>query len=109
VIAVDAVNATVFPYGVSRLLQGIAPSDFPFTFIDPSRQYQTLAGTQIPTIGAVNGVDGPDLVLETRLTVSAVPEPASSVCLVGGLFGIGLIAARTRRRTGSVGSVTPSP
>ena len=74
-VAIDAVDTTAFPKGAPDVLHGIAPSDFPFTFTDPSRQYQTPGEVQLPDIGTTNGADGPDLVLETRTNLTFVPEP----------------------------------
>ena len=87
-IAVDALNPALLPQGIRGALQGIAPSDFPFTFVDPSRQYQTPDGVQVPNIGTINGADGPDLVLQTRTTLTFVPEPASLLLVGIGLFGV---------------------
>lgn len=87
-IAVETVDLAAFPQGVPAVFSGIAPSDFPFTFIDPSRQYQTPSGVQLPDIGAINGADGPDLVLETRTSLTLVPEPGML-----GLFAISVAGA----------------
>ena len=85
-IAVDAVDAAVFSASVPGRLEGISPSGFPFTFIDPSRRYNTLTAAQVPDIGLVNGLDGPDLVLQTQFRVSLVPEPPSSRLVTVGLL-----------------------
>lgn len=52
----------------------------------------SLAGT-VGGLGAVIGLDGNDIIL----TVSAIPEPSSFAALAG-LAGLGLVAARRRRR-----------
>ena len=70
-IVVDSVDAAAFPEGVRGLLDAIAPNDFPFTFLDPSQQYQTPTGALTPAIGAYNGA-GPDLVLELRASAHPV-------------------------------------
>lgn len=98
-VVVDAVDAATWPGGVAGVFQGVAPSRFPFTLLDPSRQYQTPGGVQRTDIGLVNGMDGPDLVLETNLTVSLVSEPATLALVVAGAAGL-LVAAR--RRAGTV-------
>ena len=72
---------------------------FPFTLLDPSRQYQTPGGVRRPDVGLVNGMDGPDLVLETNLTVSLVPEPATLALVAAGAAGL---VAAARRRGGTV-------
>ena len=96
-VAVDMVDAAAWPEGVANVFQGIAPSRFPFTLVDPSRQYQTPSGVQLPDIGLVNGMDGPDLVLETRATISLVSEPTSLALVIASMAG--LLAAAGRRTT----------
>jgi PEP-CTERM motif len=92
-IVVDSVDAAAFPDGVRGLLDAIAPNDFPFTFLNPSQQYQTPTGTLTPDIGAYNGA-GPDLVLELHASLAVVPEPGSLALLATGIA----IAVGARRR-----------
>jgi hypothetical protein len=70
----------------------------PFRETDPSQQFWDGAAFVPTQIGSVNGVDGPDTILQADLNASfePVPEPASIV--LWGL-GAGLIAAvRFRKR-----------
>lgn len=103
-VTLESRNAAAFPQGAPGLLRGIAPSDFPFTFVDPSRQYQTPGGAQLPEIGSVNGADGPDLVLETRINLTFVPEPGT-LALLGPLL-LALLAWSGSGRAGEQKIVT---
>jgi len=64
--------------------------NLPFTSVDPSRAFFNGATTNV---GSINGLTGPDVLLQADANINVVPEP-SSLCLtalgVGGLVGYAL-------------------
>jgi hypothetical protein len=66
---------------------------FPFQQIDPSKLF---VGGVVPQIGAINGISGPDIQIQTDATVSfrPIPEPASMMLL--GLGAMGMLVRRRR-------------
>jgi hypothetical protein len=69
--------------------------NLPFTAVDPARALFTGG---VVNVGAVNGLTGPDILLQADANVSAVPEP-SSVCLTAlGVGGLLLYGRKKRAR-----------
>jgi hypothetical protein len=96
--AVLAVDPAFFHVEPSLLSLNSATIDTePLNQVDPSR---TFFGSILPAIGGVNGVDGPDVQLQTEAIVSftVVPEPGSTMMAVLGAFGL---SGRRRRGASS--------
>ena len=64
---------------------------------DPSKQFVGIDGVTpvIPALGAVNGISGPDVIIEAdaNATFSVVPEPLSA-----GLMALGAMALLRKRK-----------
>lgn len=69
----------------------------PFTKVDPPNLFWD--GTQYitPDVGAINGLTGPDMLLQTdaATSISAIPEPTTLLLLGSGLLG--LVGIRRRK------------
>jgi len=84
-------------------------NNIPFTDVSPSAQFQLLSGSGsgstftsyvTPSLGAINGVNGPDVQFQADASNSfnpaVVPEPASVALTAMGLVGLVGFAARRR-------------
>ncbi len=114
--AVTSANTAFFPSGPALIsVTNNGFTNLAFTETNPSSCYWTgsslssaigpndtgtqPAGCNLNTVGAVNGVNGPNFAFETRSTsafVSKVPEPASLALLGLGLAAMGWTARRKR-------------
>jgi len=90
-------NYFVTPPPSSLALTFSTTQNLPFTTVDPAL---ALFNGTATNVGAINGVSGPDILLQADANVSAVPEP-SSVCLTA--LGVGGLLLYARRKRAQVG------
>lgn len=73
----------------------------PFIQVDPSRLFTNAAGAAFaPTVGAINGITGPDMLFQADANSSPVvtPEPSTMALLGAGLFGLSVFARRRSKK-----------
>lgn len=69
----------------------------PFRQVDPSAQF--FNGVT-PNIGSINGISGPDFLLQTDVNGSFTVVPEASTLVLAGLGGLGLVLVGRRRIVG---------
>lgn len=88
--------ATLNPSTVLNLAFAQGNANLPFNLNDPSH---VMYNGAIPNIGAVNGLSGPDVLLQVDAAASftVIPEPSSIVIMATGFGILGFVARRRRK------------